>query len=226
MWGHEFSVTTKNLVGELKWNTSFILSFDRNLITNLIDPGYIRRNNTVTSDYYRQQVGHHLGEFYGFVFEGLYKDANDLASSAKYQATTANPNGSSDVGTIKVKDINKDGVIDDVNDRTFIGDPTPTFTGGLVNRFTYKHFDLGIDMTFSEVDASIGVIKGTYNASNYQVYSSVNCLNFFDYAVRNLRFKRNKSLLIGKFFAVQVITRLYARLSVITPVFYKEISRN
>jgi len=165
MWGHEFSVTTKNLVGELKWNTSFILSFDRNLITNLVDPGYIRRNNTVTSDYYRQQVGHHLGEFYGFVFEGLYKDANDLANSAKYQSTAANPNGSSDVGTLKMKDINKDGVIDDVNDRTFIGDPTPTFTGGLVNKFTYKHFDLGIDMTFSEGGKILNAAKWAYQTN-------------------------------------------------------------
>lgn len=165
MWGHEFSVSTKNLVGALKWNTTFIMSLDRNLITNLVDPGYIRRNNTVTSDYYRQQTGHHLGEFYGFVSEGLYKDAADLANSAKYQATTANPNGSSDVGTLKMKDLNKDGVIDDVNDRTFIGDPTPTFTGGLVNRFSYKHFDLNIDMTFSEGGKILNAAKWAYQTN-------------------------------------------------------------
>ena len=165
MWGHEFSLSTKNLTGKLKWNTSLTLSLDRNLITNLVDPGYIRRNNTVTSDYYRQQVGHHLGEFYGFVFQGLYKDARDLANSAKYQATTTNPNGSSDIGTIKVKDINSDGVIDDVNDRTFIGDPTPAFTGGLANRFAYKHFDLSIDMTFSQGGKILNAAKWAYQTN-------------------------------------------------------------
>ncbi|HEY6901646.1 MAG TPA: TonB-dependent receptor [Puia sp.] len=150
MWGHEVTVNSTNLKsGRLKWNTSLIFSMDRNLITNLVSPGFIRRNNTVSSDYYRQQVGHHLGEFYGFVFQGLYKNADDLAKSAKYQSTAANPNGLSDIGTIKVKDVNGDGTIDDVNDRTFIGDPTPKFTGGLVNRFSYGNFDLNIDMTYS-----------------------------------------------------------------------------
>ncbi|ANH80822.1 SusC/RagA family TonB-linked outer membrane protein [Niabella ginsenosidivorans] len=165
MWGHEIGISTKNLVGAVQWNTNLNLSFDRNLIINLVDPGYIRRNNTVTSDYYRQQEGHHLGEFYGFVFEGLYKDAEDLASSAKYLSTPANPNGSSDIGTIKVKDINGDGVIDDVNDRTFIGDPTPTFTGGMVNRLTYKNFDFNIDMTFSYGGKILNAAKWAYQTN-------------------------------------------------------------
>lgn len=166
MWGHEFTVGSKNLINsKLKWNTNLTVSVDRNLITNLVDPGYIRRNNTITSDYYRQQVGHHLGEFYGFVFLGLYKDAADLANSAKYQTTTAKPNGSSDIGTIKVADINGDGVIDDVNDRTFIGDPTPDFTGGLVNRFAYGNFDLSIDMTYSVGGKILNAAKWAYRTN-------------------------------------------------------------
>ena len=67
-WGHEFTVNTTNTTGKLKWNTNLNISFDRNIINNLVDPGFIRRNDTVSSDYYRQQVGHHLGEFYGFVY--------------------------------------------------------------------------------------------------------------------------------------------------------------
>jgi TonB-linked SusC/RagA family outer membrane protein len=165
MWGHEFSISSKNLTGDFKWNTNLNLSFDRNLITNLVDPGYIRRNVTTSSDYFRQQVGHHLGEFYGFVFEGLYKDAADLANSAKYLSTPSKPNGNSDIGTIKVKDINGDGVIDDVNDRTFIGDPTPTFTGGLVNSFKYKNFDLNIDMTFSVGGKILNAAKWAYQTN-------------------------------------------------------------
>jgi len=165
MWGHEFSVSSKNLIGNFKWNTNLSLSFDRNLITNLVDPGFIRRNVTVSSDYFRQQVGHHLGEFYGFVFEGLYKDAADLANSAKYLSTPAKPNGNSDIGTIKVKDINGDGVIDDVNDRTFIGDPTPTFTGGMVNNFKYKNFDLTVDMTFSVGGKILNAAKWAYQTN-------------------------------------------------------------
>jgi TonB-linked SusC/RagA family outer membrane protein len=146
-WGHEITVNTVNTTGQFKWNTNFNISFERNLIKNLVDPGYLRRNNTVTSDYYRNQVGHHLGEFYGFVNLGLYKDAADLANSAKYKSTGLSDNGSSDIGTLKMKDLNNDGIIDDVNDRTFIGDPTPTFSFGLTNTFSYKNFDLSISMS-------------------------------------------------------------------------------
>jgi hypothetical protein len=149
-WGHEISLNTTNVIKkDFKWSSSFNISFDRNQIKTLVDPGYIRRNNTVTSDYYRHQVGHSLGEFYGFVYLGLYKDAADLANSAKYLASPTSPNGQSDVGTIKVKDLNGDGVIDDINDRTFIGNPTPKFTGGFTNYLTYKKFDLNIHTSFS-----------------------------------------------------------------------------
>lgn len=164
-WGHELAISSTNTTGKLKWNTSFNVSLDRNLIKNLVDPGFIRRNNTVTSDYFRQEIGHHLGEFYGFVYLGLYKDAADLASSAKYLATTANPNGSSDVGTIKVADINGDGVIDDVNDRTYIGDPTPTFSGGLTNNFTYGNWDLNIHMTYSVGGDLLNAAKWAYQTN-------------------------------------------------------------
>jgi hypothetical protein len=45
-----------------------------------------------------------------------------------------------------MKDINGDGVIDDVNDRTFIGDPTPDFVFGFTNTFNYKNWDMSITM--------------------------------------------------------------------------------
>ena len=157
-WGHEIGVNTVNLTGKLKWNSSFNISFERNIIKSLVDPGFIRRNNTVSSDYYRNQVGHHLGEFYGFVYEGLYKDATDLANSAKYGT-------SSDVGTIKVKDINNDGVIDDVNDRTFIGDPTPDFNFGITNTFTYKNFDLNISMAGAVGGQILNAAKWAYQTN-------------------------------------------------------------
>jgi TonB-linked SusC/RagA family outer membrane protein len=161
-WGHEISINTVNVTNsKFKWSSGFNVSFDRNIIKSLVDPGYIRRNNTVSSDYFRQQVGHHLGEFYGFVYEGLYKDAADLANSPKYVSGSQH----SDVGTIKVKDINGDGVIDDVNDRTFIGDPTPKFTGGITNYLTYKKFDLNIHTSFSVGGHILSAAKWAYRTN-------------------------------------------------------------
>ena len=48
-----------------------------------------------------------------------------------------------DVGDIKYKDLNGDGVINE-NDRTNIGSPMPKFTFGWNNTFRYKGFDLSI----------------------------------------------------------------------------------
>ena len=155
-WGNEITLSTKNLTGKLKWNSNFNISFDRNLIKSLVDPGFIRRNNTIYSDFYRQQEGHHLGEFYGFVFDGLYKDSADLAKSPTYS--------NADVGTIKFKDVNNDGVIDD-NDRTFIGDPTPAFNFGFTNDFTFKNFDLDITMAGSVGGTILAFTKWTYSAN-------------------------------------------------------------
>jgi len=162
-WGHEISVNTINLDGKLKWNTSFNISFDRNRIKSLVAPGFIRRNNTVSSDYYRNQEGHSLGEFYGFVYEGLYKDANDLANSPHY----VQGSNFSDIGTLKMKDISgpngvPDGVVDDNYDRTFIGDPTPSFMFGLTNDFRYKNFDLSITMAGSVGGQVLNAVKWAY----------------------------------------------------------------
>ncbi|MBE9584089.1 TonB-dependent receptor [Mucilaginibacter sp. JRF] len=158
LWGHEFTVNSVNTTGKFKWSTNLNISIDRNIIKDLVDPGFIRRNNTVTSDYYRQQEGRHFGEFYGFINDGLYKDAADLANSAKYGST-------SDVGTLKMRDLNGDGVIDDVNDRTFIGDPTPSLTGGLTNNFIYKNWDLNIHMAFSVGGDILNAAKWAYQTN-------------------------------------------------------------
>jgi len=158
MWGHEFTLNTVNTTGQLKWNTNINVSIDRNIINSLVSPGFIRRNNTVSSDYFRQQEGHHLGEFYGFVYEGLYKDAADLASSAKYKNT-------SDIGTIKVKDLNGDGVIDDVNDRTFIGDPTPDFTFGMTNSLAYKNWDFSVTFAGSVGGKILNAARWAYRTN-------------------------------------------------------------
>lgn len=152
--GHEFGINALILKGPLKWNAQFNMSFDRNKIKALVSPGFIRRNNTISSDYWRNQVGHPLGAFYGFVFEGLYKDEHDLANSPKYGTSSA-------VGTIKMKDVVADGVINDF-DRTFIGDPNPDFLFGSTHNLSYKNFDLSVSIAGSYGGQIINPSKWAY----------------------------------------------------------------
>ena len=136
-WGHEVTLNSKNLVGELKWDTDFNISFNRNEAVALI-PGVDRlyaggAYGTIT------KVGEPIGQFYGMDWIGVYVDQADYDSSP-----VASRSG---VGTIKYRDVNGDGVITnggDNDDRMVIGNPTPDFIYGLTNRFYYKNLDLSI----------------------------------------------------------------------------------
>jgi TonB-linked SusC/RagA family outer membrane protein len=133
--GHEFSLTTRNLEGKLKWTTNANISFNRNKVTELA-PGIDR----VYGSFHVTQVGQPFGQFYGLVKEGFYMNAEELANSPVAP-------GQSAIGTIKFKDVNGDGKITyggDMDDRTIIGSPFPKFTYGITNDLSYGNFDFSI----------------------------------------------------------------------------------
>ena len=134
-WGHEFAVTTRNTEGKLKWNTNANISFNRNKVIALAE-GIDR----VYGTFHITQVGQPFGQFYGLIDEGLYMNEEDLRSSPQVP-------GRSTVGSIKLRDINGDGIISnggDNDDRTIIGNPFPDFTYGITNNLSYGKFDFTI----------------------------------------------------------------------------------
>jgi hypothetical protein len=72
------------------------------------------------------------------------------------------------IGTIKVADLNGDGVINS-SDRTVVGNRQPKFLGGFTNRFSYDGFDLSVVATYR--------VGGTQIAYWLQPGSNVNALN-------------------------------------------------
>ena len=134
-WGHEFSLTTKNLNGKLSWTTNANISFNRNKVLALAD-GIDRVYGTV----HITKVGQPFGQFYGLVADGVYLNAADLAKNPQIP-------GRSTVGSIKIKDMNGDGVITyggDKDDRVIVGNPFPKFTYGITNTLQYGNFDFTI----------------------------------------------------------------------------------
>ena len=130
--GWEFEVRSTNLTGILKWQTSVNLSFNKNEVTALgvgdapIHTGF---SNQTQID----QVSYPVNEFFMYDAIGVYMNEKDLASSPHMS--------SNKIGDVKYKDVNGDGVID-ANDRTFMGQPDPTYSWGIYNNFTFKQFDL------------------------------------------------------------------------------------
>jgi TonB-linked outer membrane protein, SusC/RagA family/TonB-dependent outer membrane receptor, SusC/RagA subfamily, signature region len=149
-WGHEFTLQTKNLVGDIKWSTDFNISFERNKAIKLgtNDTPIGGYNNQV--DFNRTAVGMPLGMFFGYVYDGVYMTQEEYNSQPKHSTST--------VGTVRMKDVNGDDVIN-VDDKTYIGNPNPDFIYGLTNSFNWNNFDASV-----VISGSVGndIIDATY----------------------------------------------------------------
>lgn len=177
--GWEFALGTTNIDRELKWNTDFNITFNRNKILQL--PGGDIRYNTIpghmlSTDSQILREGEVVGAFYGWVFDGVYQQGDDFS-----------PQPSKKPGDVKYQDIfgrdasnnlvvGADGKIN-ADDRTIIGNPHPDFIFGFNNDFKYKNFDLNIffqgsygndmlNITRMELDWMAGKGNATKDALN------------------------------------------------------------
>lgn len=147
--GFELAINATPVEGEFTWNTSLNLTYNKNKVLDLGDVSFIypsQPGQDETGIHLGRiiQVGQPLGTFYGYVYDGLFNTTDDISSSAQ---PTAKP------GDIRYKDISgpdgvPDGVINDL-DRTIIGCAQPKIFGGFNNTFSYKNFDLNVNMIFT-----------------------------------------------------------------------------
>jgi len=135
IWGHEFQVSSRNLTGPFEWETDVNLSLNDNKVLELPPNTPFIGGGPTYSGYNRSVVGHRIGEFYGYVFDGVYMNQQEFDSQPK-SATSV-------VGSARMKDTDGNNVID-ANDRTLIGNPNPKYIYGITNTFRYKNFDLNI----------------------------------------------------------------------------------
>ena len=142
-WGHEFALNTVNTTGKFKWTTNANISFNRNRVEALAD-GIDRVYGP--GGWHITKVGEPFGQFYGHVSDGVYLNQQDLDSSPQVP-------GRSTVGSIKLVDVNGDGIITnggDEDDRAITGSPFPDFTYGITNTIKYGDFDFSVVGTGSQ----------------------------------------------------------------------------
>lgn len=154
--GFEFSIFTKNITKPgFKWGTDITFSLNRNKVLTLDDDSRVYYRNlywysefqTVT----QTKVGAPIGQFYGYVTEGIFQNEEDIRNHA-----VQNPNGELLIdkfagvwiGDVKFKDLNNDGVIN-TDDQTVIGNPNPDFTFGFNNTFSIGPVEASIFLTGS-----------------------------------------------------------------------------
>jgi len=143
--GVEFTLNTRNIVTEnFTWDSTIILSKYNNELTSFQGQGKSLLGK-VQFDLYnvtRTTEGQPVGQFYGYVTDGLFKNAAELAAGPTQETGTG-------IGDIRFKDLNSDGKIDS-KDQTAIGDAIPDFTYAFTNNFKYKNISLSVVLTGSQ----------------------------------------------------------------------------
>ena len=151
--GFEFSATYRNRDHALKYEIGANLSTLKNKVTSL---GF---GDKYITGAYATYVGHEIGKFYGWVYEGIARTQADLDNHATQQGAN--------IGDCLYKDVSgpngvPDGKIDE-NDQVVLGSGLPKVNFGVNVRLEYKNFDLNIS---------------TYGALNYHVSDDIyNSLN-------------------------------------------------
>ncbi|MDQ1167355.1 TonB-dependent receptor [Flavobacterium sp. SORGH_AS_0622] len=176
-----------NLIEKPKYGLS--LSFNAGFNKNRINSIGVMDNygfpsgwaSTAIGNDYLVNVGQPVGIMYGYKSAGRYEVSDFTYDGTKYtlkpyflpDGVTRNPEGvasaSTVVGTIapgsmKLQDVNNDGVVD-VNDRTIIGNANPKSTGGIVLNANAYGFDLSAAFNWS-----IG--NDVYNANKVEFTTS------------------------------------------------------
>ena len=153
--GFEFSLTYRNNDHPLKHQISANFSTLKNKVTSL---GFGRESypegDCIT------YKGQEVGQFYGYVYEGIARTQADLDDHAAQQGAK--------VGDCLYKDVSgpdgvPDGVID-TNDRVVLGSGLPKINFGLSAHLEYKNFDLSIS-TYGALDYHVSDV--IYNSLNY-----------------------------------------------------------
>lgn len=119
--GFEIVINSENLVGALKWSTSFNFARNRNKIINL--DGQVIQGSFLS----QAREGEPIGIFFGPKYLGVDPANGD----ALYEII--NPDGSK----TSTNDYN-------LATQQKIGDPNPDFIAGLTNNFSFKGIDLSI----------------------------------------------------------------------------------
>jgi len=144
---------------DFKWNSSINISFNRNKVLALTENQSYKTTAVFWGSQwdnetpYLAQIGLPLGLMYGYIYDGTYKydDFDKVGNTYTLKGNiTTNGKTRNDVkpGDAKYKDLNGDLLINDA-DRVIIGNPVPKHTGGFINNFSYKGFDLSVFMQWS-----------------------------------------------------------------------------
>lgn len=149
--GLELTIGWKDNIGELSYDISGNISFNKNEVTDLGTADYLSstfaydQNLTDFQGQFtgvlRSEVGHAYNQFYGYRFKGIFQNQSQIDSYKSSDGTVIMPNAKP--GDSIYADLNDDGKINS-SDMEFIGNPNPKAIFGLSVGAEWKNFDLSV----------------------------------------------------------------------------------
>lgn len=152
--GFDIQINSTNINAKnFGWKTSFTISRNNNKVTYLgaggADANLSKKSDVINDIIQKTMVGRPIGEFYGYIFDGIFATPEDFQNHARPADPSGKPypispsGGGIWYGDRMFKDLNSDGIIDS-KDQTFLGSPIPKFQYGINNTFNYKNLDLNV----------------------------------------------------------------------------------
>ncbi|HEY4786073.1 MAG TPA: SusC/RagA family TonB-linked outer membrane protein, partial [Bacteroidales bacterium] len=166
--GFEATLNFQTFIGKLRLGVTPNFSYTKNRVTKLADG----KQQDIAQGLF---VGQPIGAIYGYVADGIFKDASDVANYPT-QPIAGQP------GVIRFKDISgpngvPDGKVDATYDRKVIGSTTPKYAYGVTISADYKGIDFSLLLQgLGGFEKQMGSYQAFafYNSGNIQKWQADN----------------------------------------------------
>lgn len=185
--GFEFTLNTHNIKSrDFNWMSTFLLTTNRNKVVKLTDDNAdIWQGNFVGINYCLVREGEALSTIYGLKRDGCGTwGTNEAEEAARYGKKP---------GDKKYVDRNNDGKIDYDNDGFVLGNLYPDFEINFNNTFTYKNFDLTLDIQGKFGNKGINLARMTTEQRSWYANSMSTILNYWTPNNQNTMIERPRT---------------------------------
>jgi len=170
--GVELTLTWGDRVGDFSYNVNVNGSYNKNEVTRIDNPEKILRGSSNvlaqgTGEFFRLEVGHPMGSFYGWKADGIFQNEAEVNAYKKGEELiipTAKP------GDVRFRDINGDGKIDE-SDKTIIGCGWAKYQMGFQFSAAYKGFEFMLAAN-GKFGFQIGKSYRSFSDSEYQNHTT------------------------------------------------------
>ena len=133
--GFEFSIEYQSkLTGNFSWSVDLNGTIQKNKILDLAlreGQDFLLTGDNLRRNYQIMQEGHPLGDYVGYLTDGLYQTQEEINGSAQPDAKP---------GDFKYVDVSRNGSIG-TEDFVVLGNAYPNVFGGITTNLTYRNFD-------------------------------------------------------------------------------------